>query len=84
MATTGVIAATIAAAQASSSYRVKFDRKTFLELVRLAKPKIIYSRKGMHFFSFDGFVMYSYKCNDSDFSQRILQAIEFSNTPWDK
>ena len=51
-----IIAATAAATSHASSYRVKFARQEFLELVRLAKPKIIYHRKKMHFFAFDGFV----------------------------
>ena len=60
MATAGGTAAVVAAAQHASSYRVKFRRKEFLELVAIAKPKIIYHRKRMHFFAFDGFVMYSF------------------------
>jgi len=50
----------------------------------VAKPKIIYSRKNMHFFAYDGFVMYSDQCENSDFSQRILEAIAFSNYQWMK
>lgn len=68
----------------ASSYRVKFKREEFLELVRLAKPKIIYLRKNMYFFAFDGFVMYTYECNPSDFSQRVIEATEFSNQAWTK
>ena len=79
----GTTAATVAA-QHTSSYRVKFDRKTFLELVQIAKPKIIYRKKEMHFFAFDGFVVYTYKCKDTDFRQRVLLVIEFSNTSWNK
>ncbi len=63
----------------ASSYRVKFSREAFLELVRMAKPKVIYLRKNMFFFAFDGFVMYTYECSPSDFAQRIIEAIEFSN-----
>ena len=37
-----------------------------------------------YFFAFDGFVMYCDKCESSDFSQRIVDAIEFSNQPWEK
>jgi hypothetical protein len=77
----GAVAAT-AAAQHSSSYRVKFRRKEFLELVEIAKPRIIYHRNRMHFFAYDGFVMYTFECEDSDFSQRVLEAIEFSNYQW--
>ena len=80
MATT----AAIVAAQHTSSYRVKFQRKEFLELVEIAKPKIIYHRKGMHFFAFDGFVMYTYEFTQKDFSQQIINAIEFSNQAWSK
>ena len=72
----------IIAAMHTSSYRVKFRRKEFLELVETAQPKIIYQRGRMHFFAFDGFVMYTFECQDSDFKQRILRAIEFSNTQW--
>jgi hypothetical protein len=68
----------------SSSYRVKFDKQNFLELVRIARPRIIYHRKNMHFFAYDGFVMYTDQCDNSDFSQIILDAIEFSNYQWAK
>ena len=78
MATTAVIVA----AQHTSSYRVKFHRKEFLELVEIAKPQIIYHRKRMHFFSFDGFVIYTFECRKQDFSQKIINAIEFSNQAW--
>jgi len=77
----GAVAAT-AAAQHSSSYRVKFRRREFLELVEIAKPRIVYHRNRMHFFAYDGFVMYTFECEDSDFSQRVLEAIEFSNYQW--
>lgn len=84
MATAGATAAAVAAAAAqhTSSYRVKFKRKEFLELVDIAKPQIIYHRKRMHFFAFDGFVMYTFECEDSDFKQKVLHAIEFSNEHW--
>jgi hypothetical protein len=68
----------------ASSYRVKFDKQNFLELVRIARPRIIYHRKNMHFFAYDGFVMYNDQCDNSDFSQIILDAIEFSNYQWTK
>ena len=61
---------------------MKFLRREFLELVDIAKPRIIYHRRRMHFFAFDGFVMYTFECEDSDFSQRILDTIEFSNYQW--
>jgi len=70
------------AAQHTSSYRVKFRKEEFLELVEIAKPKTIYHSGRMHFFAFDGFVMYTFECNDSDFKQKVLHAIEFSNQAW--
>ncbi len=73
---------TVIAAQHTSSYRVKFRRREFLELVDIAKPQIIYHRNRMHFFAFDGFVMYTFECERSDFSQRVIEAIEFSNYQW--
>jgi hypothetical protein len=72
----------IVASQHTSSYRVKFKREQFLELVEIAKPKIIYHRGRMHFFAYDGFVMYTFECNSSDFDQKVLEAIEFSNQVW--
>jgi hypothetical protein len=36
----------------------------------------------MHFFALDGFVMYTFECVDSDFTQRVMDAIEFSNFQW--
>ena len=83
-ATAGAVAAAAAAAQHTSSYRVKFKRKEFLELVEIAKPRIIYHRRRMHFFAFDGFVMYTFECKDNDFKQKVLNAIEFSNRAWDE
>ncbi|MGE5532840.1 MAG: hypothetical protein ACM3UN_00670 [Bacillota bacterium] len=77
-------AATAANEMNASSYRVKFDKKYFLELVRIARPRIIYRRKNMYFFAYDGFVMYCDQCDNSDFSQIILEAIEFSNYQWAK
>ena len=82
MAVAGATTAAVVAAQHSSSYRVKFRREEFLKLVEIAKPRIIYHRKRMHFFAFDGFVMYTFECEDSDFSQTVLEAIEFSNYQW--
>jgi len=80
----GAIAAGAAVETNASSYRVKFDRQNFLELVRIARPKIIYRRKNMYFFAYDGFVIYSDQCKGGDFSQVILDAIEFSNYQWSK
>jgi hypothetical protein len=68
-------AAAAAAAQYTSSYRVKFERKEFLELVEIAKPRMIYRVRRIHFFAFDGFVMYSLKCEDRDFSQPVMHAM---------
>ncbi|MCW4020978.1 MAG: hypothetical protein NWF14_07110 [Candidatus Bathyarchaeota archaeon] len=42
MATAGAVAAAAAVAQHTSSYRIKFRRKEFLELVEMAEPEIIY------------------------------------------
>ena len=81
MAMAGATAAA-AAAQHTSSYRVKFKRREFLELVDIAKPQVIYHSRRMHFFAYDGFVMYTFECKNSDFSQKILEAIEFSNYQW--
>ena len=81
MATAATTAAVIAA-QHTSSYRVKFRRREFMELVAIAKPKLIYHRKRMHFFAYDGFVMYTFECEDHDFSQQVIRAIEFSNMAW--
>jgi len=81
MATVATTTAVIAA-QHTSSYRVKFRRREFLELVDIAKPQIIYHRNRMHFFAFDGFVMYTFECEHSDFGQRVIEAIEFSNYQW--
>ena len=82
MAVAGATAGSTAASVSSSSYRVKFKRQEFLELVEIAKPSIIYHRGRMHFFSYDGFVMYTFQCEDGDFSQKVLHAIEFSNYQW--
>ena len=82
MATTGSTTAIIAA-QHTSSYRVKLRRREFLELVDIAKPRIIYRHPRIHFFAFDGFVMYTFDCEDSDFpNQTIVEVIEFSNYMW--
>jgi hypothetical protein len=36
----------------------------------------------MHFFSHDGFVVYTFQCRDEDFTQKVLHATEFSNYQW--
>jgi hypothetical protein len=78
----GAAAAGAAAAAHTSSYRVKFRRSEFLELVQIAQPKIIYHVKRMHFFAYDGFVMYTLDCDTDEFSQTVIQGIEFSNMGW--
>ncbi|MFB0503944.1 MAG: hypothetical protein ACETWE_08940 [Candidatus Bathyarchaeia archaeon] len=78
----GAIVAATVVAQHTSSYRVKFKKEEFLELVEVAEPKIIYQTGRMHFFAHDGFVMYTFECKDSDFKQKVLHAIEFSNQAW--
>ncbi len=86
MATAGATAgAAVAAAQHTSSYHVKFRRKELLGLVEIAKPRIIYHRKRMHFFAFDGFVMYTFECEDRDLiDKKVMNAIEFSNMQWNE
>jgi len=74
----------VASESTASCYRVKFNREEFLELVDIAKPKILYHRKNMYFFAYDGFVMYCDQCDDKDFSTKILDTIEFSNYQWMK
>jgi hypothetical protein len=68
----------------ASSYRVKFNKQEFLELVGIARPRIIYKRKNIYFFAYDGFVMYCDQCENNDFTARIIEAIEFSNYQWQK
>ena len=79
----GSVAAS-AAMDNASSYRVKFAKNEFMQVVDIARPRIIYRRKNVYFFAFDGFVMYCDQCAESDFSQRIIDAIEFSNYQWAK
>jgi hypothetical protein len=67
----------------ASSYRLKFKKDEFLELVEIAGPSIIYRRGKNYFFAYDGFVMYCQQCTDNDFpSQKVIEAIEFSNGVW--
>jgi hypothetical protein len=82
MATPATTAAIIAATNVASSYRVKFRRREFLELASIANPRVIYHVRRMHFFAYDGFVVYTFECDNRDFTQRVLEAIEFSNHPW--
>lgn len=72
----------VAAATHTSSYRVKFKREEFIRLIDRAEPERIYQTGRMHFFAFDGFVMYTFECEDEDFRQEIFHSIEFSNTQW--
>lgn len=66
----------------SGSYRVKFKREEFLELAQIAQPQIIYHVRRMHFFAYDGFVMYTFECDSNEFSQKVIHATEFSNMAW--
>ena len=66
----------------ASSYRVKFRKEEFIRLVHMAEPKIIYRTRRIHFFAFEGFVMYTFDCEDDDFRVPIVRAIEFSNMAW--
>jgi hypothetical protein len=79
---TATTSAAIVATQHTSSYRVKFRRREFLKLVQIAQPQLIYHTGRMHFFAYDGFVMYTFECEDHDFSQQVIHAIEFSNYQW--
>ncbi len=77
----GATARVGAAVQNASSYRVKFRRKEFLELGEMAQPRIIYHQGRMYFFAYDGFMTYTFECEDSDF-KKVLDAVEFSNYQW--
>lgn len=79
MAVAGGTAAAVAAVQHASSYRVKFQRREFLRLVEVATPRIINHRRRRHLFACVGFVMYTFDCDDSGFTQ---PTIEFSNYQW--
>lgn len=69
----------------SSSYRLKFDRREFRELLEIAKPRIIYKVSRFHYFAFDGFTMYCDNYPDDELTAyRMIQAIEFSNASWTK
>ncbi len=71
-----------AAAIHTSSYRVKFRKNEFMDLVQMAQPSIIYRVRRMHFFAHDVFVVYTLECKSEGFSIKIMHAIEFSNTQW--
>lgn len=81
MATSGTVEA---ATHVSSSYRVKFSRERFFQLVDIARPKVIYHRCRIHFFGYDGFLMYTFECQNTDFAQKVMEAVEFSNQPWNE
>ncbi len=66
----------------ASSYRLKFRREEFLQLIETAKPRIVYRRGKNHIFAFDGFIMYSQECQDEDIRAKIIDSIEFSNYSW--
>jgi hypothetical protein len=69
----------------TSSYRVKFKREDFLQLIKVASPEFLFHTDRIFFFAFQGFVVYSLECKLEDFEYLhipILHAIEFSNTPW--
>ena len=78
-------AATTGASLNSSSYRIKFRRAEFLEMLNTAKPPRIYRVSNFYYFAFDGFIMYCSECKEDDLmGYPIIRAIEFSNTQWQK
>ena len=72
------------AAVHTGSYRVKFRKNEFMDLVQMAQPSVIYHVRRMHFFAHDGFVMYSLESKSEDFSIKVVHAMEFSNTHWNE
>ena len=69
----------------ASTYRLKFRRDEFLELLSIARPQLLYRVKNFYYFSFDGFVMYSDDCREDDLMGfNVIKAIEFSSVPWMK
>ena len=74
--------AAVAAAAHTSSYRVKFRKDEFMDLVQMVQPSVIYHVRRMHFFAHDEFVMYSLWCKSEDFSIKVIHAVEFSNSHW--
>ncbi|MDH5448210.1 MAG: hypothetical protein OEX01_04315 [Candidatus Bathyarchaeota archaeon] len=52
--------------------------------MEIAKPKIVYPGKSMHFFAYESLVMYTFGCKNNGFKQKVLDAIEFSNQTWSK
>jgi hypothetical protein len=80
--TAGTTAAIVTTMQASS-YRVKFKKQEFLELLETAHAPNIYHRGKSYFFAFDGFLMYCQECNDDDFrNHKVIEVIELSNGMW--
>lgn len=78
-------AAASAAARNTSSYRVKFRRGEFLELLKTATPERVYHVNRIHFFAYDGFVAYSQEIKNDDLRilrLQVIDAIEFSNEAW--
>jgi hypothetical protein len=74
-----------AAARNTSSYRVKFRREEFLELLKSASPERVYHVNRIHFFAYDGFVAYSQEIKKEDLKilrLQVIEAIEFSNEAW--
>ncbi|MHA1983100.1 MAG: hypothetical protein ACW967_02020 [Candidatus Hodarchaeales archaeon] len=69
----------------ASAYRVKFRKKEFLHLVKLAKPEYLFHVNRVIFFAFQGFTVYSLECAPNDFNElniQILNATEFTNRSW--
>ena len=62
----------------------QIQEKRVSRIGKIAKLEIIYQTGRMYFFAFDGFAMYTFECEDSDFKQKVLHAIEFSNTQWNE
>lgn len=59
--------------------RALFPRSKLKGWISAREPRIIYPRQRMHVFAF---VVYAFDCEDSDFSQRVMDTIEFSNHQW--
>lgn len=81
----GATAATSSPPPPTSSYRVKFRKKEFVNLIKIASPEFIFHVDRMYFFAFQGYTVYSLECNYEEiqeFHLPILEAIEFSNTTW--
>lgn len=71
--------------QPSGSYRLKFRKEEFLSLIAEAQPKRLYRVNNVHYFSYDGFIMYCDENIDAAIAGRkVFNAIEFSNMQWRK